>query len=108
MLAEMLVPQVLGDLAQPDGHFARPVEPSDGADGLVKSLLGQLLRQVRVMSLGQEELVDGLGVLLVNGAHIVHQMSLLSPIYPPGRGFVTVGVKKFDGRSRQIFHTRIH
>ena len=82
MLAEVLVPQVFGDLAQPDGNLAAPVNPPDGADRLAKGPRGQLLRQVRVMALGQEELVDGLGVLTVNGAHIIHRGPSFHPLYP--------------------------
>ena len=107
MLAEVLIPQVLGNLAQPDGDLAASVEPADGADGLVEGLLGQLLRQVRVAALGQEELIDGLGVLPLNGAHIIHRGPSFHPVYPPRGGFVTAGVKKFDGTFPSNFQSGI-
>lgn len=56
-------PQVPGDLAQPDRQLAGAVKASNGADRLIKSLLGQFLRQVRVTALGQEEFIDCLGII---------------------------------------------
>ncbi len=93
-------------MAQPHGDFAAAVEAADGADGLVKGLLGQILRKGRVMGLGQQEMVYGPGVLPVNGVHILHNAAsfqVVSPIYPFYRPNVTRGRKKFDGKSRQIF-----
>ena len=77
----MLIPQVLGDLAEPDGDLAPAVEPVDGPHRLVKGLLGQFLRQVGVMALGEEKFVDRLGVLAVNGVHIFHKRSLLPGVF---------------------------
>ena len=71
----MLIPQVLCDLAQPDGELAGAVKAVDGADGLVKGLLGQLLGKVFVVGLGEEEVIDRLGILAVNGIHILHRAS---------------------------------
>ena len=68
----MLVPKVLGDLAQPHRDLAGAVETVHRADGLVEGLLGQLLCQVCIPALGQEKFIDGLGMLLVEPAHILH------------------------------------
>ena len=88
-LPQLLVPQVLGDLAQPDGQLAGAVEAADGANRLVKGLLGQLLRQVRVPALRQEKFIDRVGVTAVDGVHILHAVPSFRLIYPPERGFVT-------------------
>ena len=87
---QVLVPQVLGDLAQPDGHLAGAVEPVDGPDGLVEGLLGQLLRQVGVMALGEEKFIDGPGMGLVNFFHVGQgHLPPLCQVCPAGGGFVT-------------------
>ena len=72
LAAQVAVPQMPGDLAQPYGDFAPSVKAVGGPDGLIKGLLGQFLRQIRVMAQGEEELVYSLGVTLVDSAHRVH------------------------------------
>ena len=69
----MLIPQVFGDLAEPDGELAAAVKPVNGADGLIEGLLCQVLGQICVPALSQEEFIDRLGVLLVDLMHIVHR-----------------------------------
>ena len=71
----MLIPQVLGDLAQPDGHLAAAVKPVDGPHCLIKSLLGQFLRRLGVPALGEQKFVDRLRVLAVDGIQILHGVS---------------------------------
>ena len=91
VLAQMLVPKVLGDLAQPHRDLAGAVE----ADGLVEGLLGQLLCQVCIPALGQEKFIDGLGMLLVEPAHILHG-------HPPSFLFLNPFRKAFvTGKSKK-------
>ena len=80
----MLIPQVLCDLAQPDGELAAAVKPVDGADGLIEGLLCQLLGQITVPAQGQEEFLDRLGVLPVDLMHIVHKT-------PPFTSYIRFG-----------------
>ena len=98
MLPEVLEPQVLGNLAQPDGDLAGPVKAVHGFDGLVKGLLGQLLGKAGVAALGKEKLINRLGVLLVNLLHVLQgpQPPFTGPagplflfIYPRKGGNVT-------------------
>ena len=62
---QLLVPQPLGDGAQPYLRRAVPAEGAQLSEGLAEGLLAQLLRQVSVPAQGEEIAVHQLGVLFI-------------------------------------------
>ena len=70
--ADVLVKKVLCDLAQPGRHLAAPVKAVRRPHRLVKGLLGQLLRCLRIMAQGEKKLIDCPGMGAVNFLHGFH------------------------------------
>ena len=70
--------EIFRDGAQPGGDLTAAVKAADAFDGLIKGLLRQLLRDVRIMGERKKVAINGLGMGAVYFIHKTASGGLLS------------------------------